>query len=241
MAATTQSYHSSHVAMLLIGGIILKNALEIIVLLQDNDTSITPQVIADLKKEIDNNLDKFLGTDKAQKMRAATVLLQELQSQATTALQFMKERIEVKYREDVARRNEILNELGYHTFDADVKNKDQEALVQLLFRYQNNMSKQLKDELKLKGIPEAKIDAPLTFAQAVSDANTNQEFEKEQKVQMTDELQKELNTIYGKYMDIAKLATSCLKNDKVKQRQFSFNHLHKNMGQNKPNEDKPDA
>ncbi len=241
MAATKQSYHSSHVAMLLIGGIILKNALEVIAFLQENDTSITPKLIADLIKEIDNNLEKFLGTDKAQEMRVATIVLQELQAEAMPALQFMKERIEVKYREDASRRNEILIELGYKTFDADVKNKDQEALVQLLFRYQKNMTQALKDELKLKGVPEAKIIAPLTFAKAVSDANTNQEFEKEQKVQMTDELQKELNNIHGKYMDIAKLATTCYKDDKVKQRQFSFNHLHKNLGQNQSNNDKPAA
>jgi len=222
-------YNGNHVEMITVSDIVSHNALAQMAVLQENDANITPKVVNDLQADIAKNMAKLLGTDKAKILRQKTQDVNSVQSQALPTLQFVKDRVDAKYKEDATRHNEILNSLGYKTYLLDARKGDQEALVQLLFRYQQNMTKDLKDELKLKGIPETKLDAPVAFAKIMHDANTAQEFEKEQKVQISDEMQQELNALYARVIDICKLGFTCFKGDPIKQRLFSYGHLLKTL------------
>ena len=222
-------YNGTHVEMNTVGDIVCHHALTQMAVLQENDANITPKVVLDLQADIAKSMGRLLGTDKAKILRQKTQEVYSVQTEALPTLQFVKDRIDAKYKEDTARHNEILFTLGYNTYLLAARKGDQEALVQLLFRYQQNMTKDLKDELKLKGIPETKLDAPMAFAKIMHDANTAQEFEKEQKVQISDELQQEVNALYARVIDICKLGFTSFKGDPIKQRLFSYGHLIKTL------------
>lgn len=218
-------YNGSHVEMLTVGDVVCQNALDQMTVLQENDTNITPTVVNTLQSDITKNLGRLLGTDKAKSLRIKTQEINKVQMLALPALQFVKDRVDAKYKDDKTQHDEILNSLGFNTYHATARKGDQEALVQLLFCYQQNLTRSLKEELQLKGIPEAKLDAPLDFAQTMHEANTAQEFEKVQKLQVTDEMIQDLNAIYARVIDICKLGFTVFKGDPVKQRMFTYTHL----------------
>src|SRR3954469_22364935 len=128
-----------------------------------------------VKGRIDSATQTFLGVDSAKDLRQSTQAINGIQNEALPLLAEFKVQVEEDYKKDVPRRNEIFKQLGFTDFHGAAQRKDQEALVNLLFQFKQNMTADLSDEITAKGTLLSTITTITGFADAVKGANISQE------------------------------------------------------------------
>jgi hypothetical protein len=201
--------------------------------LKDFDADITITIIDKLQTDINAACSKYLGIDSAKALRAATRVVLDNFEAGKLALQIAKELISNKYTEKklTADLDEIMNTLGYNLYSKAVRDGDQEALIAHLYRYQTNLTPALKAAIVANGIPAAKLEKPLTYAQILKDANVAQEGNKKTKKENSATKTDELNALYARIIAICKLGKTTYKalKNKVKEEQYSYAATIKNM------------
>jgi hypothetical protein len=124
------------------------------------------------------------------------------------------------------RRDEILKTLGFKTYYQDAyKSKSQTALINLLYSIKQNLSATLKTEIAAKGTEASSLEAVISYADALKNANVTQETYKSARPTNTAEAVTTFNDIYDDVMSVATVAAKFLKDDKAKQSGFIFSKL----------------
>ena len=125
---------------------------------------------------------------------------------------------------------ELLTTLDYNNFFKEARNKDTEALIDLLYQYQQNMTPQLQEELAGTGIPQEDTSAPINYAESLRVANISQEaFKGSRKVSNAGVVQV-YNDIYLEVISkISKLASVFFSGNKAQQQLISYNAILKAM------------
>ena len=183
----------------------------------------------EVKARIKHGLTDILGIDGRSTLSDATAQLLVLQEDAMDELSDVKVQIEVDFKKNATRRDQILNVLGYTSLYKDVQKHSQQSLVELLFKFKQALSPELKTELTDKGIDAASLDKICSYADLVHSANVTQEGNKSTRKETTSEAVTELNNIYEEVIGIAQIAATFYRNDKVKQEYFSYNKALKNL------------
>ena len=107
--------------------------------------------------------------------RTATQTVTQIQVVALDDLAELKIQIQEDFKSDKQRRDEILKELGYTDFHKQAQNRDQESLIQWLYRYRTNLTLELHVEITEKGIDNETLDRISSYADQLSTANITQE------------------------------------------------------------------
>lgn len=175
---------------------------------------------ADIKTRIDNAFSNFLGVDNAKEMREATQLVLKIEAAALPLLAEFKVQINVDFKNP--RRNEILTQLGFTQHLKAAQRKDQEALIELLFKFKTNMTASLQTEITDKGTDPATITAISDLAQLLKDSDISQEALKGGRKEISAAGVTEFNAIYETVIGVAKISAKLLKNDKAKAAGFSY-------------------
>ncbi len=186
----------------------------------------TPEFVVTLKTRIDNAIDKYLGLDKKKGLREATALLHSIQQPAMRNLSFLKTQIEVDFKDGAG---EILNSLGFTDNLKKAQNRNQEALIQLLYAFKNAMTDELKTRITGKGTNPVLIETIIGYADQLKEANINQESLKQTTKELTEEAIEEFNAIYDIIIGICKIASVFYYDDPVKKEQFTFSNVVTNM------------
>lgn len=176
--------------------------------------------LGDIKTRIDKAFSDFLGVDNAKEMREATQLVLKIEANALPLLAEFKVQINVDFKNP--RRNEILTQLGFTQFLKAAQRKDQEALIELLFRFKTNMTPALQTEIATAGTDPATITAIIGFAQLLKDSDVSQEALKGGRKEISAAGVTEFNGIYDSVIGIAKISAKFLKDDKAKAAGFSY-------------------
>lgn len=176
-----------------------------------------------LKQRIADTSSSHLGMDNAKAMRAATLKIITLQKQAESDLANLKAQLEVDYRADKPRRNELLKQLGFTDQLKKVQNKDQQAMVQLLYAYKAAMTPALKAEFLANGTMPALIDNITGYADVLQQANITQETMKSGRKGITAEGIAACNSIYTEVIGVSKMASKFFKGDPAVQSRFNYN------------------
>ena len=219
---TVRKYKTKDVEMLTATATIVENAIANKTFLQSKRTTWADPFFEDLKTQIQNTTDTYLGKDASQQMRQATQIVLGIQSQALNDLAEFKVQIEQDFKNVPVQKTEILNQLGFTTYHKLAQKGDQEGLVNLLFQFKTNLTPILNTEIVTKGTAQTTIDNIIGYATTLKDANISQETYKGTRKEITDQAIIAFNQIYDQVISIAKIANNFYKTDKVKQQLFSF-------------------
>ncbi len=227
MAPVTRNYKIKDVDMLVTSSTIIENAIRNKTFLQSKRSNWADPFFEDLQKRINDATQNFLGVDSAKDLRQATQVITEIQKQSLSDLSELKVQLNEDFRNDKARRDEILNNLGFTSFHKDAKNKYQEALIQLLFQFKKNLTAGVKDEIVTKGTARQVLDNITGYADTLLNANISQESFKGLRKTITAEAITEFNQIYDQVISMSKIASRFYKGKIDMRGQFGFSTVSK--------------
>lgn len=229
-----RNYKSKDVEMLLSASTITDSAIAHKDFLQSKRSTWKDPFFEEFKAEIDTAIQDHLGQDNAKQLRNATQTVLSIQNTALYDLAELKVQIEEDFKKEPTQKSEILNTLGFTAFHTKTKNKDQEALINLLYQFKTNLTPELKSAITEKGTAPELLDKIISHADELKDRNVIQEGKKGTRKELTDEGIIALNNIYEKVIAIAKIATNFLKEQPAVQEQFSFAKVKNNLNNTKP-------
>lgn len=182
-----------------------------------------------LADKIDNAIENYLGVDKKKELRLATSKLSAIQMPALRDLSFLKTQLEVDFSDDKSKLKELLKQLGFNDYLKQAQKKDQEALIQLLFKFKNNLTDTLKAEIISNGLSSELFVRLIGYAVQLKDANISQETLKEGTKETSAKIAEIFNEIYNEVIGICKIATSYYAYDALKKELFTFSKAISNM------------
>lgn len=221
-----KKYKVKDVDMLIAISTIVENAKLNQVFLESKRSTFTMDYFNQLQTEIDAVIQDFLGVDNAKQLRDSTALLYASQNQALLLASEMKLQIELDFKDTKA---EMMTNLGFSEFWERARKKDQEALINLLYRFKTNLTPALKATMIANGTIASDIDALIAKAGELKASDTAQEANKANRPIGTETEQKAYNVVYDKAMDLAKLAAKFYKGNASRQSLFSFSKVSKTI------------
>lgn len=221
-----RKYKAKDVDMVIAISTIISNAKGNQKFLQTKRSTFTLEYFTRIETEIDVAIQKYLGADNARDLRHATISLYAIQQEALTLAGEIKLQILLDFGDDAP---ELLNNLGFTTYWQRARKKDQEALIDLLFRFKTNLTPELRARMIAHGTMAADIDNLIAKADLLKVTDASQEFQKMHRPLATEEAIMAFNAIYSKVMSVAKMATVFFKGSSTHQNLFNFTKISKNI------------
>lgn len=238
MEATVRQYNCKDVELLVVSDTVVNSAIRHKAILQEKRSNWADPYFEDFKERIDLVGKTYLGVDSAQQLRLATQVLTGVQKAALRDLSEVKVQIDVDFDEDRARRTEILKQLGFTDYLKRSQQKDQEALISLLYQFRKNLSNGLKTEITGKGTAAAALETIIGYADTLKNADVTQEGFKSSKSEMPAAAIAAFNGVYKEVMSICKMAARFFVADPAVKKQFGFSKVLKDLN-NHPGNDGP--
>ena len=228
--AKNRNYSVKDVDMLMASKTIAENFKSNLEELSAARTEWTENYADALVTSIDEAIDQHLGIDAKRDLRQATSALATIQFPAKRDVSFFKTQIDEDFKNDPAKRDEILKTLGFASHLREVQRDNQEALIQLLYAFKTNMTDTLKQEITAKGMNSSLIDNIVGYADTFKQANVAQETLKETTKEVTKDACNSFNAIYDEIIGICKMASNYYQYEPLKKEQFTFNKVINNLG-----------
>lgn len=229
MSTRIRKYTGKDVDMLVACSTIIENAIANKTFLQSKRSNWTDDFFTNLQNNINKALEEHLGIDSAKSLREATQTLLSIQKQALKDLAEVKVQIAEDFKKEPIKQKEILTQLGFTTYLKEAQKGDQEALVQLLYKFKTNLTDELKNEIVSKGTAESILTQTTTYADTLKNADITQETFKGTRKEITETAIKAFNEIYDDVISIAKIASNFYKEEPVKKDLFSFTKINKTL------------
>ena len=221
-----RNYSYKDVDMLLTAQTILQNLENNLDELSPIRTNWTPEFVNQLQTQVDEAMSTYLGLDKKKQLKEATQAIYNLQEPALKDLLSFKTQLKVDFPQEA---NEYLTTLGFTKDPEKVQNKNQEALIELLYTFKTQMTDELKTTLTSKGMKTELIDSIIAYADAIKEANITQETLKQSSKELSEEAVAAFNNIYTQVIGICKIATTHYTKNDVQYNQFVFSKIVKNL------------
>jgi len=230
---TTRKYKAKDIDMLVACSTIIENAIANKTFLQTKRSNWTDDFFTNLQNNINKALEEHLGVDSAKDLRGATQVLKSIQKQALKDLAEVKVQIAEDYKKEPVKQTEVLTQLGFTTYHKEAQNNDQEALVQLLYKFKTNLTNDLKNEIVSKGTAESILIQITMYADTLKNADITQETFKGTRKEITETAINAFNEIYDDVISIAKIASKFYQEEPIKKDLFSFNKINKTISAQK--------
>jgi len=240
MKKLTKKYSAKHVDMIIAAATVVEAAINNKAFLQSKRSAWADPFFEKLEKRIDNVAQHILGADNAKQLREATHTVKGIQKNALTDLAEARVQIAEDFKKTPERSRDILKQLGFTDYYSAAGNKGQEALVQLLFRFKENLTDALRSEIETAGTDAAVLVRIKGYADVLKKAEVKQETFKSGRTILTAKNTEELNNIYDMTISICKIASRFLKDQPAVKAQFSFHKIIKNQGA-LPKSEEPEA
>lgn len=185
--------------------------------------------IATFEARIKAATEQYLGLDAKKDQKSATQAVTQLQEAAVKDLSLLKVQVEEDFAADKTRRNTLLDTLGFASYWSAARQKDQQALIQLLYQYRSGLSKAIKAEITAKGTDKVLLERIAGYADAFKQASIAQETLKVSSKDVTGAGTAEFNAIYGQAMSICKICSRLFTDAPQVKEKFVFSHLVRNM------------
>lgn len=233
MTTITRNYSTKDVDFLITADTIINSAIANQPFLETKRSIWKPAFFQDIKTQINNAIETYLGVDNAKALRDASQVVYAIVTPANAILAEVKVQIEEDFKDTPTQKNEILNNLGYTSYFGEARRGDQEGLINLLYQFKTNLSPELTTTIVNKGTAQASLDEIISYADQLKNANVTQEGAKGTRKEITNEAIIEFNNIYDKIISIARIASKFYKNNKPLADQFSFVKVAKNINNTK--------
>ena len=232
----TRNYKCKDVEMLITAATINDSAIKNKTFLQSKRANWADPFFEDFKDQIDQTIEDYLGLDSAKQLIDSTKIVLEIQANAMKDLAELKTQIDADFKSNPSQRTEILTTLGFNTYYTAVKNKDQEALVNLLFQFKTNLTPEVRTKIIDQGTAPATLDTIILYAEELKNANITQEGNKGARKEITAEAVTAFNAIYDKVINIAVISAKFYKDKPELKDQFSFTKVKNKLNlTKKPN------
>jgi hypothetical protein len=182
-----------------------------------------------LCERIDLAIENYLGLDKKKELRSATSKLAAIQMPALRDISFLKTQLEVDFNDNKVLLKEILKTLGFTDYLKKAQKKDQESLIQLLYKIKLNLTDSVKTAIVEKGLSPDLLDKIIGYANELKAANISQETLKEVTKSTSNEAVMEFNSIYNEIIGICKIASNYYQFDELHKDMFTFSKVIANM------------
>ncbi len=229
MQAVKRIYKSKDVNMLSACAAIIIQAIKHQTFLVSKRPKWAAPFLTNLETRIQAAFSNILGIDNAKEMRNATQMLLTIQKKALLDLAEFKVQLEADFKNNKNRLREILINLGFIQHYKQMQRQDQQAMVDLLFQFKQNMNVILQTEITDAGTPAILITAITGYADGLKNANITQETLKGSRKEISQASVAELNAIYSEVINVAKISANFFKNDKAIQSQFSYSGTLKGL------------
>jgi hypothetical protein len=225
----TRNYQAKDVEMLMASRTIVKNFLSNLPELKTLRTNWSEEYANALSEKIDAAIDDYLGVERKKELKEATEDLVASQTEVIRDLNFLKTQVKVDLPDQA---DKILEKLGYVKYGDRVRALDQEALIEMLFRFRKEMTESVKAKICAGGINPALIDRITGYADQLKSLNTIQESLKKTTKEVTAEVIGTFNDIYEEVVGICKITQSFYSMEPLKKEQFVFSGIINNMNLN---------
>lgn len=240
MATTLKrAYKGKDVDMLTACGTIIEQAIVHKTFLISKRANWADPFLPDLQTRIKDAFSNYLGIDNAEQLREATQTLSGIQTNALKDLAEFKIQITEDFKSNKKRRDETLNKLGFTAHNKAAQNKDQEALIELLTKFQKNMTTAMQTEITNAGMAASLITAIIGYATVLKNSNITQETMKGSRKVISQAAVTEFNTIYNTVISVGRISANFFKTDKAIQDKFSYAKAIKALNRPTPKEDTP--
>lgn len=239
MKKKQRAYAGKDVEMLLVLKVMIGHAISIKDPLIEERPIWKDPFFENTNNRIDQAFSNYLGIDNALDLREATQLLLSISETATDALSKVKVQIEEDFRKKPQRREAILQTLSINRFYRDANRGDQEALIQLLYTFEKNLTPALKTEIVEAGTNIKWLNVIIDQAILLRNANVTQETAKDLRKSASADKVEALNELYLDVKGIAAIIRRFLKGKPLEQSKFSYTSNLKQMNR-KPTKKKTD-
>lgn len=221
-AQNQRRYPCKDVEVLTVSGELISNAQANLPAIIAKRANWTDPFFPNLKIRVNNAFQTYLGVDNAADLRSKTNLVLTTMIPAKADLSTFKIGIEADFKSNKSRLTEIQTLLGFTQYWKAVTRNDQEALVELLYRFKQNMTPALTTEITTAGTATTLITTIKSYADTLKDANVNQEFAKSTRPVTTAAGVTEFNEIYDEIIKVCKICRNLFKDDPIQKDNFSF-------------------
>jgi hypothetical protein len=226
MATVIRKYRHTDVVMLTSLSTIVENAINNKTALIAKRATWADPFLANLKARVDAVIQANLGVDNAKELRQATQAVVDIQKNAIDKLGLFKIQIEQDFKKTPIRKTEILNLLGFTTYYQNAyKNKSQDALIDLLYQFKQNMDATLKIEVTNKGTDAASITEIISFADTLKNSNVSQETFKSNRPTLSEQAINTFNDLYDDVIAVGKISARIFLQEKSVKESFSYTKL----------------
>jgi hypothetical protein len=229
MSTIVRNYKMKDVDMLLASSIIVEAALAHKVFLQSKRANWGGTFFEDLQAEVNQVIQDVLGIDNAKALRLASQENTKFRKIIKSLLAEVKVQIEQDFKHNPVLKNEILQQLGFASYYKGVLKNNQEALINLLFQFQNNLTETLKTTIVNLGTPIDSLEQMVSYAMIYKNIEVKQETEKGVRGVNSHQKVVAFNIIYDKVIGLSQIARTLFKNNPEIQSQFSFNKTTKKL------------
>lgn len=224
--STSRNYTVKDIQLIIASSVVVQNAVANKQFLQSRRSTWTDVFFQEMETKIDSVTQSYLGLDNARQLREASQKVFTIRDNSLKFLSQLKVQLSQDFKKQPVRRAELLSILGFTTYyEAANTHKDQEALIDLLFRYKTNLTAEIKLEIIQKGIAEATLDQIMLSANILKDSNVIQEFQKGNKKVVTAAGVKAFNEVYDSIISICIISRNLFKGNAAKQDLFSFKKI----------------
>ena len=163
-----------------------------------------------------------LGIDGLGNQTKASKELYKAMEEVLPKLTSFKKQVEIDFEDD-NREKQILDSLGFKLWNK-VQKGSQQALVELLAAFDENMTPALQTEITNAGTDVAYITSIKSYAAIIRDKNIAQEGKKGERKTITNDGIVQLNKVYNDVIKVAKTAAALYTEtgDKLTAEKFSY-------------------
>jgi hypothetical protein len=219
-----RKYRGSDIGMLTASQTIVKNFKSYIEELAPRRTNWNPEYADGLDTKIKMTASKYLGTNPKIPLVDATALVESIMKPAFDALSSFKTDLGVDFPNKEEQKR-ILSDLGFTKNYEKIRNRSQEATIELLYAFTNNMTTSLRTKVTSHGMKAEIIDKIIGYATVLSEANVDQESLKLSTKLVTSEAIQEFNKIYKEIIGICKIASNFYKDQPQKKALFTYTKI----------------
>ncbi len=184
----------------------------------------------DLLINIEGAYSKHLHIDNAKELKESTKVLKAIIAPARDDLSEFNVQLKNDFKKNKTRLYEIKSTLGFNTYYAKASAGVQFAILNLLYKFKNNMTDQLAAEINDKGMNPVLIPNIKGYADTLKAANVTQESAKKNRPKISEASIIALNEIYNTVISICEIVYNLFKKDPVKQAMYSFTKTVEALG-----------
>ncbi len=187
----------------------------------------TDKFVNKLLMQVEEAFAYYLDLEANRKIQDMQNKLNSIQIQALRAICFLKTRIDITYANDEARKNYVLDQLGFKLYLQAVEQKDAEALIELLSKIRKNLSDDITKELIKNHSDQTFIERISLFAAKLKKINRSHNALVATKKLTTKGAVGIFSDLYLDILTISKQIKDFYKNQPEKAKMFDYNYIVK--------------